>query len=171
MTTHQMQTSLHGRKIGLDRHGYLAMPGVQQVATATISVAQTLALFATPIQVVAAPGAGFAIVPRLVVIHKPAGTAYGGVAAGEDLVLKYTDASGGQCSSQIETDGFLTSTGAQTRVAGMPGASGAVTTATVIPVDNAAIVLHLLVGEITTGDSPLYVRTYYDVIQMAFTRP
>lgn len=169
-----MRTSLHGKRFGLgpDNELILDNDGVQvllgKYATAQVTTAQVLALFATPIEVVAAPAAGLAIVPRLVVIHKPAGTAYAGIAAGEDLVLKYTDASGAQCSSVIETTGFLDSTAVQTRYAGMPGASGA-TAGDVTPVAAAAVMLHLLVGEIITGDSDLYVRTYYDLIETVFT--
>ena len=32
--------------------------------------------------------------------------------------------------------------------------------------ETAAIVLHLLTGEITTGDSPLVVRVWYDILPM-----
>lgn len=135
---------------------------------ASITSAQLLALNATPITVVAAPGAGLAIIPQRVVIYKPAGTAYAGIAVGEDLVLKYTNGSGAQCSSVIETTGFLDQTTAQTRVAGMPG-SVTTTAGDYAPVANAAVVLHLLVGEITTGTSPLYVRTFYDIIKTVFT--
>jgi hypothetical protein len=56
----------------------------------------------------------------------------------------------------------------QTRVAGFPGSTGS-TAGSVAPVSAAAIVAHLLVGEITTGDSPLYVQVDYDTIKMAFT--
>lgn len=127
-----------------------------------VTSAQLLALFATPQTIVAAQGAGVAVIPHRVAIHKPAGTAYAGIAAGEDLVLKYTNAAGAECSMQIETTGFLDQTTVQTRVAYVPAAAFA-------PVANAAVVLHLLVGEITTGDSPLHVEVLWDVIRTAFT--
>lgn len=168
-------TSIHGRRLGLGRDGGLIMnrqDGSQSLLglykTATISSAQLLALNATAQSVIAAPGAGQAIIPVRVAIHKPAGTAYSGIAAGEDLVLKYTNAAGAQCSSVIETTGFLDQATAQTRVAGMPGATGA-TAGDFIPSANAAVVLHLLTGEITTGNSPLYVRVWYDIIPTVFT--
>lgn len=134
--------------------------------TVTITSAELLALNATPKSIVAAPGQGLAILPLRTVIHKPTGTAYAGIASGEDLVLKYTNGSGGQCSSVCETTGFLDQTTVQTRAFGMPGSSGS-TAGDVTPVGNAAVVLHLLTGEITTGDSPLYVTCYYSVIPMA----
>ena len=61
-----------------------------------ISSAQLLALNATPIQLVAAPGAGFALILVGMLIQKPAGVAYAGIAAGEDLSVKYTDGSGAE---------------------------------------------------------------------------
>jgi hypothetical protein len=130
-------------------------------ADVTITSAQLLALNATPISIIAAPGAGKAIIPLGVIAYKAAGTAYSGIAAGEDLVLKYTNASGAECSPQIETTGFLDQTTAQTRfVAGI----GTSLTTNITPVANAAIVAHLLVGEITTGDSDLKLRVFYKVI-------
>lgn len=166
--------SIRGQALGLGHSGELLVNDgfvqtqVGAVARATITSAQVLALFATPITILAAQGAGIAIVPTLVAVHKPAGTAYGGIAAGEDLVLKYTNASGAQCSSVIETTGFLDQATAQTRIASLPATSGS-TALTLAPVANAAVVMHLLVGEITTGDSPLYVRMWYQLIDTAFT--
>lgn len=167
--------SIKGRTLGLSQADEIIInrdEGFQQVLGASkytqITSAQVLALFATPQSVVPAPGAGLAIVPSLVAIHKPAGTAYAGIATGEDLVLKYTNASGAQISSVIETTGFLDQTTAQTRVARFPVSTGA-TAGDVNPVANAAVVLHLLVGEITTGDSALHVRVWYDIIKTAFT--
>jgi hypothetical protein len=163
--------SLHGRAFGFDSdNGAVIQNGVIRNALAkkTITSAQVLALFATPIQIVAAPGAGLALILNRLVIYKAAGTAYAGVAAGEDLVAKYTNAAGAQASSVIETTGFLDQATAQTRYAGPPGA---VTTAAadVTPVANAALVLHLLVGEIITGTSDLIVWTYYDVLPTVLT--
>ena len=124
----------------------------------TISSAQLLALFATPQPIVAAPGAGFANIFEGIGIHKPAGTAYGGIAAGEDLSVKYTDAAGlEQC--QVETTGFLDQATAQFRYGKAHTAASLISSIT--PVANAALVLQILTGEITTGDSPLYCRVFY----------
>lgn len=170
--------SIHGRQAGLaapiNGAGMVIVRGDGSQDSfgcyrqTTISSAQVLALFGTPQTVVPAPGAGLAIVPYKVVIHKPAGTAYGGVAVGEDLVLKYTNASGAQVSAAMETTGFLDSASALTMVAGMPNATGS-TPGGFLAVANAPVVLHLLVGEVTTGDSPLIVRVWYDVIRTAFS--
>lgn len=175
MALPEIRKSILGRQFGLGPFGELIMNrddghqaqlGLSKVTT--ISSAQLLALNATPRTVVAAVGAGLAIIPHRVLVYKPAGTAYAGIAAGEDLVLKYTDGSGAQCSSVIETTGFLDQTAAQTRIAGMPGAV-TTTAADYAPVANAAVVLHLLSGEITTGDSPIYVRVFYDIVKTVFT--
>lgn len=173
--------SLHGRRIGLAaaqsgrgqglviNHAltnHQTLLGVYQ--TTVVTSAQLLALNATPQAIIAAPDAGIAIVPTRMAIYKPAGTAYGGIAAGEDLVLKYTNASGAQITGVVETTGFLDQATAQTRVVGMPGATGT-TAGDYAPVAATPAVLHLLVGEITTGDSPLYVRVWYDLIPTVFT--
>lgn len=171
-----IRTSLHGRKLGIGPNdelisnrddGWQGILGAQ--LTKRITSAQLLALNATPQTLVAAPGAGLAIIPLRMALYKPAGTAYAGIASGEDLVAKYTNGSGAQCTGAVETTGFLDQTTAQTRMVGMPGASGG-TPGDYAPVANAAVVLHLLTGEITTGDSDLYVRIWYDIIKTVFTR-
>lgn len=140
---------------------------VEGIQRTTITTAQVLALFATPITIVAAPGVGNAVIVRAVGIHKPAGTAYGGIAAGEDMVCAYTDENGEQVTAQIETTGFLDSAAAQTRWVYAASADAAV--ADIAPVDNAVIVLKLIIGEIITGTSDLIVHAYFDVVPMVLT--
>ena len=129
-----------------------------------ITSAQLLALNDTAQILVAAPGAGLMLIFEGAVIQKPAGTAYGGIAAGEDLSVKYTDKNGlevGRC----ETTGFLDSTANQIRyLNGHRAASGI---SSFVPVANAALVLHLLVGEISTGDSDLNIETHFRVVNAA----
>lgn len=124
-----------------------------------ISSALLLALNATPQTLVPAPGVGKAIIFQGMMIQKPAGVAYGGIAAGEDLSVKYTDAAGLELA-QCETTGFLDQATNQIRyVRPQTAASG---NSSFTPVENAALVLHLLSGEITTGDQPLnYEVRYY----------
>lgn len=123
-----------------------------------ITSAQLLALFATPISLIPAPGAGRALIFEGALIQKPAGVAYGGIAAGEDLSVKYTDASGAEVA-QVETTGFLDQATLQTRWA--RAHSAATGDSSITPVVNAALVLHLLVGEIITGDQPLNIELHY----------
>jgi len=121
-----------------------------------ITSAQLLALNATPKTLVPAQGSDTLIEFVSAVVTKPAGTAYAGIAAGEDLAIKYTNGSGAQVNTTLEATGFLDQTTAQTRITRQ-----IVTEFT--PVVNAALVLHLLTGEITTGNSPLVVTVHYRV--------
>lgn len=138
----------------------LAIKDTTQLHTrkVVITSAQLLALNATPQTVIEAQGAETVIEFISAVVHKPAGTAYAGIAAGEDLAFKYTNGSGAQVNTTLETTGFLGQTTAQTRL------TRAIATE-YTPVANAPIVLHLLTGEITTGDSPLVVTVNYRVIK------
>jgi hypothetical protein len=82
--------------------------------------------------------------------------AYDGIAAGENFVVKYTDASGATLIT-VESDGFLDASADALRYA--DAANTLIT-----PVENAALVAHILTGNIATGDSPLKVRTFYRVV-------
>jgi hypothetical protein len=131
-------------------------------AEVTLTAAQVKTLNATPVALVAAPGSGKALVPTLVTVFMDYGSvAYDGIAAGEDLAVKYTDASGATLAT-IEATGFLDATADAVRYA-FP-----TTTAAFTPVANAALVLHMLTGEIATGDSPVKVRVDYKIIDTAW---
>lgn len=130
-----------------------------------VTSAQVLALNATPRTLLAAPGAGRSIFLESMTIDKPAGTAYT-IAAGKDLCLKYTDGSGFQFA-QIETTGFLDQATRQTRLVmifGPTGVMGTPANSSFTPTENAAVVLHMLTGEVTTGTSPLRILIQYRVI-------
>ena len=130
--------------------------------TKTITSAQILALFATPIEVIAAPGAGKALILEGALLFLDhGGTDYAGIAAGEDLSFKYTNAAGAEVM-RIETTGFMDASADALRYARPTDLTNMIPVHT--PIANAAIVLHLLVAEIITGDSPLIVRTYYRVV-------
>lgn len=130
-----------------------------------LTTAEVLALNATPIEVVAAPGAGKAvIVVQAEAMLDYATTAYDGVAAGEDLALRYTDGTG-TILAQFETTGFLDQATDQVRVAGpqVPVADSNLT-----PVANAPVVAHMTTAEIATGDSPVKLRVRYRVVDTAW---
>jgi hypothetical protein len=130
-------------------------------ADVTITSAQLLALFTTPISILAAPGAGFANVLEGLIAYKAAGTAYGGIDATEDMVVSYTNAAG-LAVARVEATGFLDQATAQTRWAdAYNAASGA---SSITPVENAAMVMHMVVGNITTGNSDLKLRLIYRTI-------
>jgi hypothetical protein len=127
-----------------------------------ISSAALLALNATPQTLVAAPGAGKALIligAELWLDY--GGTAYAGIAAGEDLTIKYTDANGATLAT-VETTGFLDATADAFRYV-YPTTAAALT-----PVANAPLVLHLLTGEITTGNSPLKLRVLYRELSLTW---
>jgi len=129
-----------------------------KTTTVTVSSAELLALNATPKTLLAAPAAGHALILVAAELWLDyATTAYAGIASGEDLAIKYTNASGDVLAT-VETTGFLDATADAFRYVVPP------TTAAITPVAAAPLVLHLLTGEIITGDSPLKVRlTYRDL--------
>lgn len=132
--------------------------GVLQMAEVTVSSAEILALNATPKTLVAAPGAG-----KMLVFHSAVAildynsAAYAGVGATEDLVIRYTDGSGAIASTTLETTGLLDATSDQLRTH-----KAIVTDLT--PVANSPLVLNLLNGEVTTGNSPMRYKVFYSVI-------
>lgn len=134
---------------------------VTRVPTASI-----LTLNATPFQLVAAPGSGLFLAFVNATVHKPAGTAYAGIAATEELSFKYTNGSGLNLST-VEATGFMDQTTVQTRWA-IPHTRNITTDVPeeIVPVENAAIVAHMVVGEITTGTSDLIIKTIYRVMKM-----
>lgn len=132
-----------------------------QETSVTITTAQVKALYTTPIELIAAPGAGYAVVlDSAVVFLDYATTKYDGIAAGEDLNIRYTDGSGALVAT-IETDPFLASEADALRYV-QP-----TTAAALIPVEDAALVLYMASGNIATGDSPLKLKLYYRVIPTA----
>lgn len=132
----------------------------------TITSAQLLALFATPITIVPAPGANICLIPTgLLLFLDYKSAAYAGIAAGEDLNVKYTNASGAGLLG-VEATGFLDQTSDQWRYAYPIAQSATQPLNSFTPVANAALVLHMLTGEITTGNSPLYGRIWFRKVQM-----
>ncbi len=128
----------------------------------TITTAQMLALNATPIEVIPAPGAGYALVLDSVLAYKPAGTAYAAIHTDDDIAFKYTDANGAAVA-EIEATGFLDQATAQTRFAQSYRAASAESSMTP---SNTPIVAHMLNGEVTTGTSDLKLRLFYRIIPL-----
>lgn len=125
-----------------------------KTATVTVSTSELKALNATPKTLIAAPASGKALIliaAEFWLDYESA--AYAGIASGEDLTIKYTNASGDALVT-VETIGFLDATADAFRY--VTPAAGTLT-----PVAAAPLVLHLLTGEIITGDSPLKLRLLY----------
>lgn len=142
-------------------YSFPSNPTDVQSATVTIATAAVKTLNATPVELVPAPGAGYAnvLIGALAFLDYNS-AAYDGVASGEDLAIKYTDGSGLQVAA-FETTGFLDQTSDQIRyVAPTVQTSNAGQTI----VANAALVAHMLTGEIATGNSPVKIRCYYRVV-------
>jgi hypothetical protein len=168
-----MLKSLFGHKFGLGHKNEVivddrkrlgarnAQCPVLSIAIKTLTTAQVLALNATPITVIAAPGAGFVtIVDHVLFSMDYAGVAYV-AGAGEDLVLKYTNGSGAEVCKPVDGADFIDE--AADVIAYSPGMiqtddQGLVLTA------NAAVVAHMLTGEVITGTSDIVIHAYYYVI-------
>lgn len=130
--------------------------GREIVLDQTLSSAELLALFTTPVDAFTAPPAGIAVVPlssTLMLDYNSA--AYDGIAAGEDLVLRYTDASGA-IAATVEATGFLDASADAHRHAAFASL------ATLTPA--AKLVWHMTAGNIATGNSPLKTRTRYRLV-------
>jgi len=146
----------------LKSDGPTATPALLQSATVTVSAAEILALFATPKELVAAPAAGqWLEFVSAEFFYRWNAAAYTGIAAGEDWVVKLTNAAGAEQSAHIETTGWLDLVADARRFVRAKSAVGAVGDST--PVLAAPLVLHQLVAEIITGDSPVDVRVWYRV--------
>lgn len=127
----------------------------------TLTSAQILALHTTPITVISAPGANKAIMVLSVEARHAGGTAYGNIAAGDDVQLRYTDGTGA-IAFTIETTGFLDQTTAQLRH------NPANEDGPYAPVANAALVAHLP-GAIDTGNFDLILRIRYLIVPTNYT--
>jgi hypothetical protein len=124
-------------------------------ATGTIANGAVRTLNATPVQVIAAPGAGKYIEVLSAEWFLDYATAgFDAVAAGDDLALKYTNASGAKVTGDLAGVGFADQTSDQLRL---------VKGVAVTPAINAAIVAHILVGEwyAAAGGSALDYKIRY----------
>jgi hypothetical protein len=133
-----------------------------QVSDKYITTAEVLALNATAIDVVPAPGAGkYLMFMGAVVFLDYASIAYVDD-AGDDLVFKYTDKNGASISHTL--DGSLFDGEADAIVYAYPLNAAA---SVLESAANAPICVCLENGEWITGNSPLKIRTFYRVITKA----
>jgi hypothetical protein len=175
MSKPAIQTSIHGRRFGLSAKSELIVNDANaklQDAVITplarervlISAAAAAAAFSTPVEIVAAPGTGFALLPRKVIVSKAAGTAFGGIAAGEDIRIAYGTAAI-QTVGDIETTGFLDQTTDEMRVAYALSAASGLDSVDLNALANDNIEFSLLVGDLT-GGSDLVVDIQYEVFDL-----
>lgn len=126
--------------------------------------AQVLALFATPQVLIAAPGAGLAIlVDHLYVVSDSAAGAYT-ESIGQDVELEYAD---GTNILTIDNTGLFTTGNVQRRVF-EPGAL-ADAIAGLAPVANSAVRLFKTVAEFGGGNAAntVSIRIYYHIVETA----
>ena len=127
-----------------------------QYAEVEISAAEILALFTTPKELVAAPGAGKILeFISLLLAYDWNTTAYT-IGTATDLQVKYTDAAGAAVSTTEAVTGFLDGVADDLRSLDKLEVS-------VTPVVNAALVLTLAVANPTLGDSPIHAKVAYRV--------
>lgn len=139
-----------------------AYTGPTKSRTVELTAAQVKALNATPQTLVPAPGAGKALILIGVQLWLDFNTvAYDGIAAGEDLTIKYSDGNGATLAT-VETTGFMDATADAFRYV-YP-----TTAAAFAPVANAPLVLHMLTGEIATGNSPLKLALLYRELDLTW---
>lgn len=139
-----------------------AVEVLEQVAEVTILAAAVQTLNATPVELVAAPGAGLAIIVEDIqwfLDHN--GVDYDAAASGDTLVAKYTNGSGAAVVGTVAGDTFG---GASADAFAL--AKGV----DVVPVANAAVVAHINTGEwySAAGDGDVKARVRYRVVSLAF---
>lgn len=140
------------------------LPAGAQITTVTVPItsAQLLALKATPVQLVAAPGAGLMLIPLDCTIeYKFNSVAYTGTASATLVIASPAVVGTGMESVQFDADSFLDQTAS--RVATQPSD----TTAMVLSdVTNAGLVLaHTLgTGEFLAGNGTLTVTLSYRTV-------
>jgi hypothetical protein len=136
-------------------------------ADVSISSAEILDLNANPKELIAAPGAGLAIIVTDWALSLDYGTvAYDGIGATENFELRYTDGAGTVINT-VETVGFLDAV-ADTMIY-MNGNHALMTSAgSIVPTANAAVVLTIAAGEVATGDSTMRARIWYKIVPTTF---
>ncbi len=121
----------------------------------TLTAAEVLASFTTPIALVAAPGAGYAVI-----VHRiTGGVDYGSVAYETNTTqeFRYTDGSGTKVTADMAAlvtataDKFVTVGGIE---------------AALVPTENAAVVVRTATGNPTAGDSPVSYTVDYSIVSL-----
>jgi hypothetical protein len=130
----------------------LGIPARTLQASVTLTPTQVKALHTTPVQLVAAPGAGIvALVHQITFAATFGSVAYTGANA---LEFRYTNASGAKVTADIAAATLNFASG--TRLATVAGVTTELT-----PVANAAIVVGVPTANPAAGDSPITFLVHY----------
>ncbi len=159
----------HGNLSGLgdnDHPQYELLAG--SVITGTIATADVKTLNASPVVMIAAPGATLAVViDNVYLFYDYDSTAYDGIAAGEDFLIEYVNS--GTDILIIETTAFMDQAGDEARFA-KPSLYGQDDTLgdglDLLNEANDAVHITILIDEIATGDSPLLYRIHYHIVNL-----
>lgn len=128
---------------------------VSGISVVALTAAQTKALFATPIALVAAPGAGKIVAIDEIMAKNVFGTvAYTG---GNALEFRYTDGSGAKVTADIASTFINIASGTAYR-----SVKGVTTELT--PVANAAVVVRVPTADPGAGDGILTFTTRYRIV-------
>ncbi len=123
-----------------------------------ISSAEMLALHTTPKTLVAAPGAGKALIFESAIFFLDYNSAAYVLDAGDDINIRYTDGSGALAAT-LETTGFLDQT--SDKYALLKPASGSL----ILPTNTPLVAS--LGGAVLTGNSPVATRIFYSVVDVS----
>ena len=170
MPNSQMQTSIQGQRLGLGPANELIVNqeiigGLRDaqfiswsIAKGQLTTAEIKDLNNTPIEIIAAPGAGYAIIVHHAEFFLDYNSATYVDEADEDLVLTYTDGSGAEVIKPLDGADFL----------GLAADAFAYSIGmmqddfqALVPTANAAVVAYMKTGELVTGNSPVNYAVYY----------
>lgn len=128
---------------------------VKQSTTVSLSAAQIIAMGTTPVTLVAAPGAGKAIIVDNITFKMVrTATAFTG---GGDVEFRYTDASGAKVTADV-AEALIDTAGAATAFANVRGIEASIT-----PVANAPIVITNATEAFATGTGTAVITIDYHV--------
>jgi hypothetical protein len=136
-------------------------------ADTLLSSAQLLALFTTPVTLVAAPATGYYLEFVKAVLYYQHVVAYT-ITGGQDFIVSYTNGAGTQLG-QVAISGFIDQSTDQLRqmnpYRAASGASG------VTPTEAAPLVISFLTGNPTVGTGTVKVRTYFRLMSGIVSGP